>query len=111
MTTQFDWHEYRASEPRHADGWASSDRGWLHLVDHPLGRDYSACGNYLDYGHGAYKGNPSETIHAMAYYFHQLDKSSIASRTLGEGWFASITDARTWIEQTVQAFLDKRQEV
>lgn len=101
-----------------SDQWASTDRGWSFLEQHPdldeSDEYYSlCCGNYLDYGQvddGYYKReHPEGTVHAVAYV-HRVFNPLIGGQScvhLGSGWFATPYEATDWIEQQVTTYLQR----
>lgn len=114
----FDWQEFKMSEPWESDKWASTDRGWVYLMDHPDAANtlypddhtsLSRCvGNYLDYAPcGPHHANrPDGAVHACAYIFRK-DSPLLAQRnvSLGSRWCKDIPTAKAWIEDTVTTYL------
>ena len=98
------WNDHRADAPYESDQWATTDRGWLHWVNHPhLDGGYfesSAVGNYLDYGPVGSSGPQGERVHACAYLFtHDQLTGLIHSTPTRCKWFENTVEARQWIEE------------
>lgn len=110
------WDDYTAKARHLSERWATSDRGWCHLTRHPDARgpndlwanERKACGNYLDYAGTSSHGPNGETIHAMAYLY-RLDPITRSVHNLSGGfrWFATVPEAKAWIEATVRELLAK----
>ena len=89
----------------------STPRGWLHMENHPDNPNASGqstcCGNYLDYSpiDGSLSRGPNgETVHASAYFFHYPRLMPQRTIRLGAAWFATIAEAKDFIENNVRAY-------
>lgn len=106
------WDSYTSSASESSKRWASTDRGWLFLLNHPDARgaddtwanERRAVGNYLKYERAA--GPRGEHILATAY-LTRLDPSTRAehSTNLGSTWVNTVEAAKKWIEGKVKPAL------
>lgn len=100
----FTWDDYRERLPHESTQWASTDRGWCHLEDHPDGPDApTACGNYLRYPES--RGPNGEQYHAVAYVIQGTPNGWTASTSLGSAWFAEVAGCKRFIEGAVREYL------
>jgi hypothetical protein len=94
----------------HPKPQATTDRGWVHLVNHPDSPEEQfesdCCGNYCTYDlPGGSRGPAGETVHACAYIFRfrGLDRRQ-ENIGLGACWFHTIDAAKAFIEHNVRAY-------
>jgi len=105
----FDWDCHYASVPYESSQWASTDRGWVGLLNHPDMPDsdyHSPCvGNYLRYDRPNELG---QHIHCCAYIFRRdAPLMPVGLVHLGSTWVDTLQDAKDWIESKVTAYLQK----
>ena len=91
------WTDYTNKVAFENDNWATSDRGWAYITGYE-----HCCGNYLDYT-GTHEGNnrPDAPISANAYYTITGVDNMKYTCNLGFGWFATIPDAKAFVEEKV----------
>ena len=95
--THWRWDEYSDKLSFHADGWASTDRGWLFAG---RGERARTLGHYLDYGpcgpHYA-ADNDGCTVHAVSCM-----RPSETGYGYASAWCATVAAAKAWIEAHAQ---------
>jgi hypothetical protein len=109
---EFEWDLFSSKAPTHKPGHATTDRGWCKLASvnyHPdLGKVTSSylsehlnVGNYVDSGEGG-----PEPIFAHVGISRIATGSTISTDRPTSKRFATVTQARNWIERTAAARLD-----
>lgn len=80
---------------------AISPRGWCYSS-----RNTSPVGFYLQYDRAGYGHEDNERILASAYWFFTGTDGMHHEVTIGNDWFATIADAKAFVESKVACYLD-----
>jgi len=112
--TVLSWDDHTNTVPYESSQWATSDRGWVFYSPYLNSSNHyaksKACtGFYLDYQNSCSLAADKQIL-ARAY-FHKLTPQYVGFKTehidFGCQYFATVAEAKAWIEQTIKGFLSK----
>ena len=90
--------------------WASADDRERSYWRYAMQDDFGPCfGNYLDYERPQDNDRPLERVHASCYRFRFCPVGYV-SCGIGSKWFATVAEAKAWIEETIGEYLASQLE-
>ena len=99
------WLDFTDKVPFEDEDWATSDRGWARVV----GEEHT-CGTYTDHK-DTRDGDSRNGVTILAVAFHTVVCPLTGMKpctNLGSDWFATIPEAKAFVQEKVTAYLAKQ---